>query len=102
MKTVYQTPGVYREEVILKSPPELQTGVPGFVGFVKSESARRFNEPVLLNRSNEFDARFGAHLPDGSYLADGIRGFFSNGGARCYVAVTALNEGLEKALESLS
>lgn len=103
----YQTPGVYREEVILKSPPQLQTGVPGFIGFVKSESASRFTEPVSLIRNNEFDARFAKHLPEGSYLADAVHGFFSNGGARCYVAVAGLSagkktKGLEEALESLS
>src|SRR5262249_31572978 len=49
-------------------------------------------EPVLLNRNNEFDARFGSHLPVGSYLADAIRGFFSNGGARCYVAVAGFSD----------
>src|ERR1044072_4951201 len=86
MATGYQTPGVYREEVILKSPPELQTGVPGFIGFVMKESADLFSEPVLLNRNNEFDARFEKYLPNGSYLADAVHGFFSNGGARCYVA----------------
>jgi phage tail sheath protein FI len=93
MATGYQTPGVYREEVILKSPPELQTGVPGFVGFVISESADLFSEPVLLNRSNEFDARFEKkHLPNGTYLADAVHGFFSNGGARCYVVVAGYRE----------
>ena len=100
----YQTPGVYREEVILKSAPQLQTGVPGFVGFVNSDSADRFTEPVSLNGNNEFDARFQGRLPEGSYLADAVHGFFSNGGARCYVAVAGGEnaEALEKALESLS
>lgn len=98
----YQTPGVYREEVILKTAPQLQTGVPGFIGFVKSESAHRFTEPVSVIRNNEFDARFAQHLPDGSYLADAVHGFFSNGGARCYVAVVGLTEALEKALETLA
>ena len=98
----YQTPGVYREEVILKTAPQLQTGVPGFVGFVNSDSAGLFTQPVLLNGNNEFDARFEGHLPQGSYLADAVHGFFSNGGARCYVAVAGLTEALEKALESLS
>ena len=103
----YQTPGVYREEVILKSPPQLQTGVPGFIGFVKSESAGLFTQPVMLTRNNEFDARFEGHLPEGSYLADAIHGFFSNGGARCYVAVAGFSAGdnsesLKTALDSLS
>src|ERR1700752_3449493 len=112
MATGYQTPGVYREEVILKSAPELQTGVPGFLGFVKRESADLFKEPVLLNRNHEFDVRFEKHFAEGSYLADAVQGFFSNGGARCYVAVAGFslqedpkwsNEGaLKTALDSLS
>jgi uncharacterized protein len=106
----YQTPGVYREEVILKSAPQLQTGVPGFLGFVNSDKTDRFTGPILLNRNNEFDGHFDGHLPDGSYLADAVHGFFSNGGARCYVAIAgfhgesagALNEeALLKALDSL-
>ena len=112
MERAYQTPGVYREEVILKSAPQLQTGVPGFIGFVTSRPDNRFDEPILLTRHNEFDARFERYLPDGSYLADAIHGFFSNGGARCYVAVADFSAekdaessngaALEKALESLS
>lgn len=103
MATGYQTPGVYREEVILKSAPQLQTGVPGFIGVVKGESAPLFTEPVLLNRNNEFDARFKGHLREGSYLADAVHGFFSNGGARCYVAVAGDNAAaVEKALSSLA
>jgi len=107
----YQTPGVYREDVILKSAQQLQTGVPGFVGFVKDESADRFREPVLLNRNNEFDAHFHNQLAQGSYLAEAVHGFFSNGGARCYVAGagfsavgnTASNEhAVETALQALS
>jgi len=111
MERAYQTPGVYREEVILQSVPQLQTGVPGFIGFVKSTSADGFADPVLLSRHNEFDVRFEKHLLDGSYLTDAIHGFFSNGGARCYVAVAGFTPGedarpneaaLEQALDSLS
>lgn len=111
MERAYQTPGVYREEVILKSAPQLQTGVPGFIGFVKSTSADKFAERILLSRHNEFDARFEKHLLDGSYLADAIHGYFSNGGARCYVSVAGFTPGedarpneaaLQQALDSLS
>ncbi len=59
------------------------------------------NSPVLLHRNADFDARFFGR-PDG-YLADAVVGFFSNGGARCYVvradpgveAETALVDALE-------
>jgi phage tail sheath protein FI len=111
MKLGYQTPGVYQEELILKSAAQLQTGVPGFIGFVNSTSAEKFAQPILLSRNDEFDARFESHLPDDSFLADAIHGFFSNGGARCYVAVAGFTPGsdagpnekaLQGALDSLA
>ena len=34
MPPAYNTPGVFRQELFLKPPPVLETGVPGFVGFV--------------------------------------------------------------------
>ena len=110
MAVGHQTPGVYREDIILEPAPQLQTGVPGFLGFVKSDSANRFKEPVLLHRHNEFDARFQGHLTEGSYLAQAVHGFFSNGGASCYVAGAGFSSGgnnsneeaLGLALETLS
>jgi phage tail sheath protein FI len=111
MEIGYRTPGVYREDVIPRLAPQLQTGVPGFLGFVNSEAAERFPEPVLLNRNNEFDVRFGNDLAPGSYLADAVHGFFLNGGSRCYVACapfaaagnsTSNEKALEMALQRFS
>ena len=111
MKLGYQTPGVYREEVILKSAPQLQTGVPGFIGFVKNTFGMKFAEPILLKGHDEFDAHFGSHLLDESFLADAIHGFFANGGSRCYVSVAGFTRGddtgpnekaLQKALYSFA
>jgi hypothetical protein len=39
MSPTYSSPGVYRQEVFLKPPPVLQTGVPGFVGFAGPPAA---------------------------------------------------------------
>jgi hypothetical protein len=39
MSPTYNSPGVYRQEVFLKPPPVLQTGVPGFVGFAGPPAA---------------------------------------------------------------
>lgn len=117
MSSNYRTPGVYKEEVILPSAAPLQTGVPGFVGLIKSvsELAGRLSAPVLLNRKTEFDTLFGnspeQHLVAGSFLAEAVNGFFLNGGARCYVvcgasgdnAIDAAKEAaLETALEALA
>lgn len=95
----YLTPGVYRKDVVLKRAPQLQTGVPGFVGLMRANSqlAKRLSEPVSLNRKSEFDALFDnqpdSHLSEGSYLSEAVEGFFLNGGARCYVVCAASNNG---------
>jgi phage tail sheath protein FI len=119
MEIGHQTPGVYPEkEVILQSAPQLQTGVPGFVGFIAANSkfAGRLSEPVPLNRPSEFEALFGnqpgQHLPADGFLAAAVNGFFLNGGARCYVVCAALSvaddagskneQALKKALQALA
>src|SRR4030095_17205660 len=75
----YRTPGVFIEPVFLKPAARLETGVPGFVGFVNGP----FNTPLPLHRKDEFTARFTPAA--GSFLADAVAGFFDNGGTRCYV-----------------
>jgi uncharacterized protein len=85
MAQTYKSPGVYRQEVFLKTPPVLQTGVPGFVGFAELPpgGTTQFNVPVSLSRKEEFSVWFSS--VNGSFLADAVGGFFDNGGARCYV-----------------
>jgi uncharacterized protein len=85
MAQAYLSPGVYRQEVLLKPPPALQTGVPGFVGFVGPRGGRDFsiNRPVAFSRKEDFAASFTS--VEKSFLADAVAGFFDNGGARCYV-----------------
>ena len=97
MSSNYLTPGVYREESILKSTTQLQTGVPGFVGFVKSSSSNLPTEPISLNRQSEFDTLFEGQLAAGSYLGEAVNGFFLNGGARCYVVSAAVADGADGA-----
>ena len=92
MSSNYLTPGVYREESVLKSTTQLQTGVPGFAGFVKSGASDLLKQPVSLNRQSEFDTLFEGQLAVGSYLAEAVNGFFLNGGARCYVVSAAIAE----------
>jgi len=85
MAQTYNSPGVYRQEVFLKPPPVLQTGVPGFVGFaaLPPGSNLQINQPAALSRKEEFATSFSA--VNGSFLADAVAGFFDNGGLRCYV-----------------
>jgi uncharacterized protein len=108
----YQTPGVYREETVLKSAPQLQTGVPGFVGFVNAKSAGGLvNEPLALNRKSDFDTLFQDKLAPGTFLAEAVSGFFLNGGVHCYVVGARFEESsdaaskekaLKEALQALS
>jgi phage tail sheath protein FI len=97
MSSNYLTPGVYKEEIVLKSATQLQTGVPGFVGFVKSDAVDLPEEPVSLNRKSEFDTLFEGKLATGSYLGDAVNGFFLNGGARCYVVSAAIADNADTA-----
>lgn len=87
MASIYQSPGVYREEVFLKPEAKLPTGVPGFVGFADERVRTGIvpNIPVAIHRQAEFVTQ-----PDGqavSYLADAVAGFFQNGGIRCHVVL---------------
>jgi phage tail sheath protein FI len=84
MTQTYNSPGVYRQEIFLKAPPALQTGVPGFVGFagLSPGGEATFNRPVVLYRKEEFNLHFSGVA--GSFMADVIDGFFNNGGTRCY------------------
>lgn len=95
----YQTPGVYRVDVFPTPPVELQTGVPAFLGF----AADPRQEVVPLTLWTQFLEKLGEPLAD-SYLGAAVRGFFENGGTRCFVVpldlglppVIALQQGLEK------
>lgn len=106
MALTYPSPGVYRQEVSLKAPPILQTGVPGFVGFaaLPPGGETQFNAPVSLSRKEEFSAWFNS--VSGSFLADAVGGFFDNGGTRCYVVAADSTagpaQGLMKAIAALA
>ena len=83
MATVYQTPGVYMEEVDKGSKPieGVATAIAAFVGFAETGP---INEPVFITNWTQFVNTFGGFLP-GAYLAPAIYGFFNNGGGVCYV-----------------
>jgi phage tail sheath protein FI len=106
MAQTYLSPGVYRQEVLLKPPPALQTGVPGFVGFAGAPSGGNLsiNLPVALGRKEDFAISFSNG--DGSFLADAVAGFFDNGGTRCYVvagdSATRTAQGLVDAMAALA
>ncbi len=102
MQSNYQTPGVYKRESVVTSAAPLQTGVPGFVGLIRTgEFAEQISGPKKLSRKNEFDALFKdqpeRHLVAGSYLTEAVNGFFLNGGTRCYVVCGAVDDNAETA-----
>jgi phage tail sheath protein FI len=105
MRQTYPSPGVYPQEVFVRPPPALQTGVPAFVGFagIASGSDARINQPVALSRKEEFAPLFSAS--PGSFLADAVGGFFDNGGPRCYVVAAdprSKADGLVNAIAALT
>jgi len=111
LRFAYQTPGVYTEETVLERSAQLQTGVPGFIGFVNTKFAELHQEPRSLNRKSEFETLFPGHLAAGSYLAEAVNGFFLNGGSRCYVVCAGIEDkadtgskekALKEALQALS
>lgn len=103
MAQAYKSPGVFREERVLRPAPVLPTGVPGLVGFADApDSGTPTNSPVLLNRKEDWPLHFTAR-PE-SYLYDAVNGFFDNGGDHCYVVrVDAAGgaKGLQDALAAL-
>lgn len=84
---LYQSPGVYREEIFLKPPVPLATGIPGFVGFAEFVGAiapGQIPSTIEIKRREEFEQQFQPAAK--SYLGAAIAGFFENGGERCYVS----------------
>lgn len=91
---VYQTPGVYIEEVSGGARPiqAVGTRTAGFVG-VAPDATAAVNEAVAINNWSQFRTRFFPKDEAGNVkrnavwtnLAHGVYGFFQNGGSRCYV-----------------
>ena len=83
----YSVPGLYwGTDVSLLPVSELETGVPVFLGYAKPvQLATKSRDPwVLLSRWEDFGSYFGRG-EEGGYLAPAVKGFFENGGHRCYV-----------------
>lgn len=78
----YLTPGVYIEEVEIGAKPieGVSTSTAGFLG----PTERGPTSPKLVTNFGDFQNKFGVFV-EGSYLAYGVQGFFSNGGKRCFI-----------------
>lgn len=88
-------PGVYLEQVTPSPKPALDTGVPAFVGLVEATGAAKAAEEgglfdasgvaaVHVSTWSTLEARWGTAWIGGS-VGFAVRGFFENGGQRCYV-----------------
>lgn len=86
----YSVPGVYWDKLLPSTPvSEIETGVPVFLGYAKLarhlRCLKRSRHPLTkLTSWEDFSVYFGLGKPD-SYLAPAVKGFFQNGGRRCYV-----------------
>jgi Bacteriophage tail sheath protein len=83
---------------------ELPTGVRTIDGVSMSTVAfigvgARRADPVLISNLAEFRRTLGADV--GGFLPLAVRGFFENGGTRCYVAVTSPSATIDAALSDL-
>jgi phage tail sheath protein FI len=87
----YLTPGVYVEEVPSASKPieGVGTAVAAFVGLAPGGPV---NVPVRVSRWGQFGKVYGDRnepgngpFVEGAFLAHAVRGFFDNGGSRCWV-----------------
>ena len=90
------TPGIYVEEVILQSPAVFRTGVPVFVGFIRSPDLVNGSDHenslcVRLTRWEQFAERVG-QSPSWGFLEYAVRGFFENGGEYCVVTPLPVSE----------
>lgn len=76
-------PGVYTERVDASAPgiSVIRTDVAGFIGIARSGP---LDKPVPVQSFRQFQAHFGDFTGQG-YLAYAVRGFFENGGRRCWV-----------------
>ncbi len=86
----YTTPGVYYERMDATSTAitPIRTDVAGFVGIAASGP---LDTPAPVQSWKDFQAYFGGFIGNG-FLAYAVRGFFENGGRRCWVVRVASND----------
>jgi phage tail sheath protein FI len=92
----YTTPGVYYQRMDATAPgiSAIRTDVAGFVGIAVSGP---LDTPVPVQSWKQFQAYFGS-FSGGGFLAYAVRGFFENGGRRCWVVRVASNDPVGGAL----
>ncbi len=83
----YSTPGVYYERADAGAPAisPLRTDIAGFVGIARCGP---LHAPVAVESWRQFVAWFG-DFTGAAFLAYAVRGFFDNGGRRCWIVRVA-------------
>lgn len=83
----YRTPGVAieRTDAARAAPVVLRTDIAAFIGLAQRGP---LDTPVPVESWRQFQGHFG-DLMGGGYLAYAVRGFFDNGGRRCWVVRVA-------------
>jgi uncharacterized protein len=83
----YLAPGVYVEEISAGPKPieGVSTSTAAFLG----PTERGPETPQLMLSWLDYQRTYGGFIPDQSYLAYAVQGFFENGGKRCFVARVA-------------
>ena len=83
----YLSPGVYIEEISTGPRPieGVSTSTAGFLGATERGPV----SPRLITSWLNFQRWYGGYVPDVSYLAYAVEGFFQNGGQRCFVGRVA-------------
>lgn len=71
----------------------LRTDIAGFVGLA---ARGPIDTPVPVESVRQFEAHFGSFI-GGGFLAYAVRGFFENGGARCWIVRVAAANGAQPA-----
>lgn len=91
----YTTPGAYIEwqDATFAAITPLRTDVAGFVGLA---GRGPIDTPVPVESVRQFEAHFGSFIGAG-FLAYAVRGFFENGGRRCWVVRVAAADGARPA-----
>ncbi len=91
----YSTPGAYIEWQDASAPAiqPLRTDITGFIGLAQRGP---LSTPVPVESVKQFEAHFGSFI-GGGFLAYAVRGFFENGGRRCWIARVAAHEGARPA-----
>jgi hypothetical protein len=84
--STYLTPGIYIEEIPGGSRPiqSVGTSTAGFVGEAPDPKAP-VNAAVAIDNWSQFRAKFVGEATESTMLAQGVYGFFLNGGGRCYI-----------------